>query len=264
MKYLKLFGKVIAVLLIYYAMQILFTIVVAVNAVLSGMNKSALLNYIVDISVIILVPSIIISIFIYFLMYRKNEKSLFTRCNFKKINISEAVLIVIIIFGASLVIGGFTEYFSKYFPSYQETTNTIQAGLTSILGMLTVILLAPMFEEILFRGIILSELKDNMNLKLAVIIQGITFGIYHLNLFQGMYAAVLGLILGFICVRAKSIFASMLGHITFNFLGTIVVGSIISFTSGLGYLYIVLGIVILAVSLYIFYKITEAKNKVLV
>jgi membrane protease YdiL (CAAX protease family) len=50
----------------------------------------------------------------------------------------------------------------------------------------------------------------------ANIIQAAVFGIYHLNVIQGAYAFLLGMILGYVANKYKSITASILLHMAVN------------------------------------------------
>ena len=263
-KHLKTFGKILLLLIIYYVMQILCAIPIMVNVVMKelkdgNMDKTYINNFVYSNMMYALIPAIIISLFIYFLMYRKNAKNLIARCNFKMISFAEVMNIIVIITGASMVIGGISYYFSKYFPSYEQTSQSIQAGEQTLLGIIVVVILAPIFEEILFRGIILSEIRENLNIILAVVLQGVAFGIYHMNLFQGLYAGVLGIILGFICVRVNSLTGSIVGHITFNLTGSLLIPLAIYYSQNYAYLYIGFGIIILIISLIKFYYSTKEK-----
>ena len=82
------------------------------------------------------------------------------------------------------------------------------------------VLVGPVIEEIIFRGIIFNDLRAHVNVAAAVVIQAVIFGLFHMNLLQGIYAGMIGLAFGVIYVWTKSIFASMTAHITFNILGS--------------------------------------------
>lgn len=88
---------------------------------------------------------------------------------------------------------------------------------------ITVSVLAPIFEEILFRGIFLTH-----NLKFgcmfASVITGIFFGLIHQNHEQMFYAAVLGVIFAYMDIKAGSIIPSIIAHAsvnTFSFIATL-------------------------------------------
>ena len=54
----------------------------------------------------------------------------------------------------------------------------------------------------------------------ANLLQALLFGVFHMNMIQGVYAFVVGIVLGFICEKSHSIYPSMLFHILFNIWGT--------------------------------------------
>ena len=93
-------------------------------------------------------------------------------------------------------------------------------GLTLLSSIVTLVM-APLGEELIFRGLTLQYLrKAGLGFHAANIIQAILFGIAHMNWIQGIYAFLLGLILGWLCKRFKTLAAPMLLHMFFNFSGT--------------------------------------------
>lgn len=84
-----------------------------------------------------------------------------------------------------------------------------------VLYFFTVVVLAPLFEEILFRGIFLTH-----HLKYgswhAIIVTGVLFGLIHQNHEQMFFAAALGILFGYIDVKAGSIVPSLTAHAFVN------------------------------------------------
>mgnify|MGYP002530556847 CR=1 FL=1 len=94
-----------------------------------------------------------------------------------------------------------------------------QAGIGEILvaGILYVVILGPIAEELCFRGVTLFYAQKGAGrFWIANIIQAAAFGIMHMNLVQGLYAFVLGLILGWVYHRCHSLYASIWLHMFFN------------------------------------------------
>jgi len=89
-------------------------------------------------------------------------------------------------------------------------------GNNFIIDFIMVALLAPVVEEIIFRGIVQKRLTKMMNARSAVFLQALIFGIVHLNLLQGVYAFVLGMIIGYIYHWFDSIWVAVILHIAFN------------------------------------------------
>ncbi len=98
---------------------------------------------------------------------------------------------------------------------------TIQSSLvndTSQMESISIILftciIGPFFEEVLFRDIILNLLKILGN-KSAIIISAILFAIYHGNIEQGIYAVLIGIILGYVATEF-SLYWAVIFHVFNN------------------------------------------------
>ena len=79
-------------------------------------------------------------------------------------------------------------------------------------------IMAPFFEELLYRGIILNGLINRYSRKKAIIYSALIFGIAHLNFPQGINAFLLGLIIGTVYYYTRSIYLCMIMHFANNFL----------------------------------------------
>lgn len=82
-----------------------------------------------------------------------------------------------------------------------------------ILFILTVII-APVFEEFIFRGAVMNLLKPYGGI--AIFVSAFCFGIYHGNFQQFFYAFALGIVLGYIGYATDSIFCTTFLHLMFN------------------------------------------------
>lgn len=94
-----------------------------------------------------------------------------------------------------------------------------QAGMNqlTIASFTASVLLAPIGEELLCRGIIFRYAKKaSSNFVVANSIQALTFGIMHGNLVQGIYAFALGYVLGMAYERFGTLYAPMLLHLVIN------------------------------------------------
>lgn len=111
-----------------------------------------------------------------------------------------------------------------------------QAGIgVNVLTIIASVLLAPIGEELLCRGIIFhyfTKVTEGMKSRTAAFwianaLQALAFGIMHGNWIQGTYAFVLGMGLGWLRHRYQSLYASMLAHFLVNFLSTYVMGYVL-------------------------------------
>ena len=88
--------------------------------------------------------------------------------------------------------------------------------------ILGITILAPLSEELLFRGIIQGELRRAMPEWLAVIFQAVLFALFHMQPVQVIYVLLPALALGAIYALTRSLWIPILMHMTFNFLGSVV------------------------------------------
>lgn len=98
------------------------------------------------------------------------------------------------------------------------------ATMTTI-GMVTILLsiylVAPIFEEVLFRGIVQKELCEALPVWVAILLQAIAFGWAHGYMVQTIFAAVFGIILGLLYYKTKNIKITILAHMFFNMSSTL-------------------------------------------
>ncbi len=85
-------------------------------------------------------------------------------------------------------------------------------------AFMKVAVIAPIVEELIFRGIILQGLRRNYNSFVAVFMSALLFALYHLNPWQFPATFILGLLLGAIVLKTNSVVLSILGHSINNLL----------------------------------------------
>ena len=78
------------------------------------------------------------------------------------------------------------------------------------------VIITPITEELLFRGIILRGLLSRHRPATAVVITAILFAVLHLNPWQFLSALFLGIVLGWFYVRSGSVAICILGHAIYN------------------------------------------------
>ena len=103
--------------------------------------------------------------------------------------------------------------------SYDEASAGIDSG--TLTGVIAVAVVAPIVEEVIFRGLIMNRLARVMPAWLAVVLSAAIFGVCHGHPVWFAYAFVLGAVFGFIDLRTNSILPSILGHVAFNAIGQV-------------------------------------------
>ena len=99
-------------------------------------------------------------------------------------------------------------------------------GGNMVLGIITAVVLAPIFEEITVRGIILRRSKRAFGVIGCIVISAFMFGVFHLNIIQGLYVLPLGLFWGFVGYRFNSVIPCIFCHMLNNFLGVLIPASV--------------------------------------
>ena len=99
--------------------------------------------------------------------------------------------------------------------AYEELARLLisSGSVPELLWVILVIALIPAFaEEFLFRGLVQRSLEKGSTPWRAVIATGIIFGAYHVNPTSFVPLAALGIYLGFLAMRADSLWVSVAAH----------------------------------------------------
>ena len=85
-------------------------------------------------------------------------------------------------------------------------------------AIIAAIILAPISEELIFRGVIQHyAMKVSKYFWVANVIQALMFAIVHMNWVQGTYAFIIGLVLGWLRHRYKTLWVPIIVHFVNNF-----------------------------------------------
>lgn len=90
-----------------------------------------------------------------------------------------------------------------------DIPDTVGRGFFAIL---TATVLAPVFEEFLCRGIVLESVRSKYGTFTAWILSSVFFAVIHGYIASMVNALVIGSVLGYICIRSRSVFPSMILH----------------------------------------------------
>lgn len=113
--------------------------------------------------------------------------------------------------------------------NYQNSMNNAGMASVTLESVIAMVILAPIGEEILCRGLTFYYAKKvSSNFMIANCIQALAFGVMHMNLVQGTYAFIMGLVLGVLYERFHSLYLCILVHFVVNFLGVLVADIILA------------------------------------
>lgn len=129
-------------------------------------------------------------------------------------------------FGAGFSFSVFSNILQETLPipkSLMGETDDMTKG-NVIVFIAAIYIIAPLTEELVFRGLIMTGLRKVMNALLAVFISASLFGLIHLmtgSIITGVHALIGGLIFGLAYEKTGSLFAAMAAHLAGNLGGLI-------------------------------------------
>ena len=116
--------------------------------------------------------------------------------------------------------GGFTHLsgLELPFPAYSHLFEPLSSS-NIVLQVLGIAIMAPIFNQVLYRGIVLRRLMEtSSSFHRANIIHALVVAVFRFDVMQGAYAFVLALIFGLVYAKFKTIWAPIAVHILFNHL----------------------------------------------
>lgn len=99
--------------------------------------------------------------------------------------------------------------------SYKHVTEGIYHSHIAV-QILTSCVLSPMMEELVYRGMVFRRMRATMNFIPSLVISSMIFGIMHGNLVQGIYAFLVGIVLGVCYEYHKTLVAPYILHAIVN------------------------------------------------
>lgn len=130
--------------------------------------------------------------------------------------------------GAALLIGASAWYLNLRLVSLLPLRNEDSQLLNlidrpSLPVVILVVALAPAIcEEVLFRGVLVRALATRFFPLAAVVLGAVVFSVYHLRVVQLVPTFTLGLLLGYLALRADSALPGMLAHFVNNTVALVV------------------------------------------
>ncbi len=207
MKQMKAFGQSILVIIWFYAVSLMSSLMVS----LLSSNPTAFLerhSYLLNV-----ISYVIIFLGVYWVDQHK-EKLL----EGLRIQTLKSILTYILMGIGTYIIGTvLASLLIGFFPDYEEISQSFTAY-EPILRFIGMVMLPPLVEEYLFREKIQGYLKEGFGVTIALIGQALLFGGLHYYTVQKIYAAVLGFIFG-IVKEKKNLGATIWMHMTVNFIG---------------------------------------------
>lgn len=105
----------------------------------------------------------------------------------------------------------------------EEVVNPVEELILSSplwLRLLIVVIVGPIIEELIFRRFLVDRMR-RYGERLAVVVSGLMFGLFHGNFSQFFYAFFLGVIFGYLYLRTGKLRLTIALHCVINFMGSI-------------------------------------------
>ncbi len=165
-------------------------------------------------------PSVIISgiltIGILWLIFVCRKKNFAKEIGLRKLR--PAVIAPLVLMGLSLnVVTGLVLSLvpEEWMSAYEASSSLIMTD-NMVLMTLGTVIMAPLIEEIIFRGLGYTRMKKGMPTAVAVILSSALFGVAHGQWLWMLYAFAFGLVLVWVFERTKSLLGNILLHLSYN------------------------------------------------
>lgn len=263
---LKNLGKSFLWLLLYFALSSIGFIGAMIAVLATGAvqfpnveDTEAFSKAITDIVTTATVPGLLVSAvlcILVFLVYKVVRKKQF---DIKTIKWKESVyfasfaafmssaLVLVLSLLASIIPVGL-------FEAHEGATTDMIGSTPFWLTLLTVGIMVPIMEEIIFRYGIHGTLSRS-NLWVGYLVSSLLFGLIHGNLIQFIYTAILGFAMAMAYSKGQNIWYSFFMHMAFNMVS--VFGML--FGGNIWY-FVVIGVVALAINIFFFFKFKRVRD----
>lgn len=221
-------GYILLLLLVYFAFQVFFTFVAVMAAIFyadaKGYISIASFEQVLDygdlmsspamsdisvwtVSIGLFVSSVAMLFFLYFVKGYRLQLGIFKSMSCKSLFLS-TMLVLSSMFALNIFVQwlGLDDNMEVLFGDIAH----------NILGVITISLIAPLLEEVLFRGAIQGYIMRRYNPWTGIVCAALIFGVIHMNPVQIVYAALIGVIFGWIYYRTGSLLSVIVGHVLNN------------------------------------------------
>lgn len=202
----------------------------------------------------------VVTLIIYWIRFAVRKKNFLKEVEIKSIPTKGILPIVMFAVSFNVIVSVVVTYFpwpQAWMDAYMENSSSLDG---SLMSWLAAVLMAPVLEEIVFRGLIYTRLKKGMPTIVAAILASLVFGLMHGTIIWVLYAFVLGMVMTWIFERYQSLTANIIFHLAFNAMG-LVLSAIPESMEFIVWIFFVAGIVGTVVAVKQILKITVMEDK---
>ena len=216
-------ARALLVILVFLFVPTLVSSVVTlvVSALNSGMPKDDLASLITSLTSPIMAVSYVVAIFVFVIFYKIRKTSLISMSGAEPTRASFLIDGVLLGFGMYGAFQGAILLLTKIIPeswfNLQNSQSSSLLGGSMAFAIIYTVLIAPVCEETIFRGLVLTIFDGKLPKWLGILISALVFALIHLpSPIAFIYTLTLGVVLGFVRYRTKSLVPCVLAHIIFN------------------------------------------------
>lgn len=161
----------------------------------------------------------VIALIIYWIRFAVRKKNILKEVEIKKISTNGILPILVMAPSLNVIISMVVSNIpwpQEWIDAYATNSSVLDG---SLMTWISAVIIAPVFEEILFRGLVYTRLKKGMPTIIAAIVASLVFGLCHGTAIWIIYATVIGLVMTWVFERYQSLTASILFHFVFNAMG---------------------------------------------
>jgi len=168
---------------------------------------------------LILILSAIFTFAILFLIHTLCKKKFYKEINLHKIPMNQ--IITAFIFGVilnkfSVAMMSLLPIPQAWYDANEKSVGSVTAG-NFMIALISTVIIAPIIEEVIFRGGVYFTLRKTIGPILAAIISAAAFGIFHGNILQMLYTAFCAIFIIYVFEKTNSLTGSIMVHSGFNF-----------------------------------------------
>ena len=143
----------------------------------------------------------------------------------EKLGFIQFIMVAILCMGlmliGSIVAGTVSDALNEFLGIAVEDSTSELIGSTDLwIVILVVVIIGPIFEELIFRKIFIDAI-GKYSIGLAVFISASSFALFHGNITQAIYTFAAGLVLAWVYAKTKKMIYPILLHMFINFFGSV-------------------------------------------
>lgn len=212
-KELDITGAVIGTISLFFILWIPQGIIFAIA---SDGSSSTIVQSLLILLILAIESFVVIAVFKGYYIINHNKEKIKVN-SIKKFTLANVILLILSVLGYLLFFDSLLMPIDKMLQGFNSVTEFTQSMVNRPMILIGyVFIIRPVLTEFVFRGIIVGELLKRYSYKKAILISALISGISALNLAGFMCSFVLGILLGYIYVKTRSLYLCIIGDILYS------------------------------------------------